>query len=147
VGERDAPGGDPRGALRARLAEASFPMLSANLIEQSTGRAPSWGNLHPSTLVEVGGVKLGIVGVITRETPQIVMPAHFAGLDVTPLAPAIVREAAALRRRAARGQWSRWRTRVACAAVTTTRRARRRATPTKSSTRWPGPCPPERSTR
>ncbi|MCK6532659.1 MAG: bifunctional metallophosphatase/5'-nucleotidase [Polyangiaceae bacterium] len=102
VGERDAPGGDPRGALRARLAEARFPMLSANLIEKSTGRAPSWGNLHPSTLVEVGGVKLGIVGVITRETPQIVMPAHFAGLDVTPLAPAIAREAAALRRRGAR---------------------------------------------
>lgn len=102
VGESDAPGGDPRGALRARMAEAKFPMLSANLIDRATGHAPSFGNLHPSVLVEVGGVKLGLVGVITHETPQIVMPAHFAGLDVTPLAPAIAREAAALRRRGAR---------------------------------------------
>lgn len=103
VGEGDAAaGGDPQGAVRARLAQARFPMLSANLIERGSGRAPRWDNLHPAVLVEVAGVKVGIVGVMTAETPEIVLPAHFAGLDVTPLATAIAREAAALRERGAR---------------------------------------------
>lgn len=103
VGELEPKdGGDPQGALRARLAEARFPMLSANLVEARTGEAPAWQNLAPSALVEVAGVKVGIVGVLTHETPQIVMPAYFAGLEVKPLGGAIAREAAMLRGRGAR---------------------------------------------
>jgi len=95
-------GTDPQGALRARVAEARFPMLAANLVEASTGRIPGWNNLHASVLVEVAGVKLGLIGVLTAETPSIVMPAYFAGMQVTPLAEALTREARALRRRGAR---------------------------------------------
>lgn len=95
-------GADPQGALRARLIEARFPVLAANLIDTRTGRIPGWRNLHASVMVEVSGVKLGLVGVLTDETPRIVMPAYFTGLDVGPLAAAITREAANLRARGAR---------------------------------------------
>ncbi len=97
-----APGADPRGALRARLEEAAFPMLSANLVDQASGRLPELHNLAGGALVEVAGVKVGLVGAITHETPNIVLPAYFAGLGVTPLAAAIESEARSLRARGAR---------------------------------------------
>jgi 5'-nucleotidase len=103
VGEaRPGPGVDPQGALRARLAEANFPVLSANLVDLKTGRRPAWTHLFGSVLVEVAGVKVGLVGAITRETPSIVMRAYFAGLDVQPLAESLASEARSLRTRGAR---------------------------------------------
>ncbi len=95
------PAGDPRGALRARAAEAPFPLLDANLVETDTGRPPAWTNVVPGVVREVDGVKLGIVGVTTIDTPRSTLAANFSGLTVTPLAPAIAATAAALRRQGA----------------------------------------------
>jgi 5'-nucleotidase len=95
------PGDDPRGALRARAAEAPFPFLDANLIDDATGAHPSWKNVVPATVREIAGVKIGIVGVTTAGTPLSTLPANFAGLSVTPLAAAIVGAAADARRRGA----------------------------------------------
>ncbi len=84
------PGFDPQGALKARIAEARFPMLSANL----EGTLPG---VQAACLIGAAGVRVGFVGVLTHDTPNIVMPAYFAGLGVAPLAPAIEREAHTLR--------------------------------------------------
>ena len=89
---------EPQGALRARLREAKFPFLAANLVDTATGKLPAWQNLHASTVVRVAGARIGLVGVLTQETPRIVMRDYFAGLGVTALAPAVEREARALRR-------------------------------------------------
>jgi 5'-nucleotidase len=101
VGPTDTPkpGEDPRGALKARVAQAKFPLLAANLIDKATGARPDW--LAASTLITAGGVKVGIVGVITEDTPSIVRSAVFDGLAVTPAADAIVAEAKALRAKGA----------------------------------------------
>ena len=93
----DATVGDPQGAIRARIAEAPFPILSANLVLRGTHDSPPWEKLARSTLLRVGGVKVGFVGLLTKETPSIVMASAFEGLDVDPLAPALVTEAKALR--------------------------------------------------
>jgi 5'-nucleotidase len=95
------PGADPHGALEARIAEARFPFLCANLVERETKQPPAWKNLAPAALVEVAGMRIGLVGVLTAETPDIVMPAYFQGLAVTPLAAALAREAQSLRERGA----------------------------------------------
>lgn len=86
----------PQGALRARLAEARFPVLSANLVG-ADGALPRWTNLFSRVLLERDGLRIGVVGVLTSETPSIVMPDYFAGLDVTALAPAVIEQAEALR--------------------------------------------------
>ncbi|HVT09061.1 MAG TPA: bifunctional UDP-sugar hydrolase/5'-nucleotidase [Polyangia bacterium] len=96
-----APEQDPRGALRARAAEAPFPFLDANLVDTATGRPPAWTNVVPGVVREVKGVKVGILGVTTSGTPRLTLAANFAGLAVTPLAPAIVATAADLRRQGA----------------------------------------------
>jgi 5'-nucleotidase len=96
-----SPSEDPRGALEARLAEAKFPFLAANITDSATSALPTWPNIHASTLVEVAGIKVGIIGASTESTPYTTMPQNFKGLAVSPAAPAIEREAKALRARGA----------------------------------------------
>ncbi len=92
---------DAQGALKARAAEARFPFLAANVVDTATRAPIAWPNVSPSTLVTVAGVQVGIVGVTAGNTPQTTISANLRGLEVTPLAPAIGREAAALRARGA----------------------------------------------
>src|SRR5678815_840225 len=62
-------GEDPRGALKARAATARFPFLAANTIDDATGQPVRWTNVKPSTLVNVRGVQVGLIGVTTPDTP------------------------------------------------------------------------------
>lgn len=97
VGPMREGGRDPFGSLKLRLAEASFPILAANLIERSTQKLPEWTNLHASTIVEAGGFKIGLVGVITEETPTITFPHVGDQLIFTDATEAVIREARLLR--------------------------------------------------
>jgi 2',3'-cyclic-nucleotide 2'-phosphodiesterase (5'-nucleotidase family) len=94
-------GDDPRGALRARATEASFPFLDANLVDKTTGAPPAWKNVVPDVLLDVAGIKVGVVGVATTSTPRTTLAANFAGLDIKPLAPVIAAAVADLHRRGA----------------------------------------------
>jgi 2',3'-cyclic-nucleotide 2'-phosphodiesterase (5'-nucleotidase family) len=96
-----APGDDPRGALRARAAEAPFPFLDANLVDVATGGPPAWKNVLPDVLLDVGGTRVGIIGVATTSTPRTTLAANFVGLAMGPLAPAIERAASELHARGA----------------------------------------------
>jgi 5'-nucleotidase len=95
------PGDDPRGALKARASEAHFPFLAANLIDTATGATVSWPNVMPSTLVDVGTVKVGIVGALTSRALTATIATNVQDLRVAPLAAAIEAQAAALRARGA----------------------------------------------
>lgn len=88
---------DPQGNLKARASEASFPLLAANLIDEATGEPVAWDNVQPSTMVDVAGVKIGIIGILTSSTPHTTISANFAGLRIDPLTDAIIREATKLR--------------------------------------------------
>ncbi len=89
-----APGEDPRGALKARMAEAKFPILSANIVDAATGKPLT----KPFIVVTVDGVKVGIVGGSTEETPRTTNPRNLVGLKVLPLAPAVADAARAARK-------------------------------------------------
>jgi 5'-nucleotidase len=80
------PGDDPVGALKARIAQARFPFLAANVVDASTGVSPAW--LGSGTAIrDVGGIRVGLVGLITPETPRTTNPVNVAGLRFLPLAP------------------------------------------------------------
>lgn len=96
-----APGDDPRGALKARLAQARFPFLAANLVDTATGTPVSLPNVSPSVILTINGVAVGIVGLLTEPAMSYTMAANVEGLVVTPLVKAVVDEAIALRRRGA----------------------------------------------
>ena len=95
------PADDPRGALKARAAEATFPFLAANLIDVVSGRPVQWPNVAASVVLDVAGLKVGVVGVITREALTTTLAANTHGLRVAPLAGTIAAEAAALRSKGA----------------------------------------------
>lgn len=95
AGPATTPGGsarDPRGALKARAAEASFPFLASNLIDVSTGRAVAWPNVRPSVLVDAAGIKVGIIGVLTSGGLSQTIAANTQGLRLDPLGAAIETE-------------------------------------------------------
>ena len=52
-GARQDPAADPQGALKARAAQAKFPFLAANLLDDRTGARVDWPNVQPSTMVDV----------------------------------------------------------------------------------------------
>src|SRR5215216_247040 len=91
-----APGEDPRGALKARAAQARFPFLAANTIDSATGAPVAWPNVKPSAVVVVRGVKIGLIGVTTIDTAAQTIAANLPGLTFDPLVPAITREAMSL---------------------------------------------------
>jgi 2',3'-cyclic-nucleotide 2'-phosphodiesterase (5'-nucleotidase family) len=91
------PVDDPRGALKARAAEASFPFLAANLVETASGRPVEWTNVQPTAVVDAAGVKVGIIGLMTRGALTATNAANVGGLSVAPLADTIRARATALR--------------------------------------------------
>jgi 5'-nucleotidase len=96
-----APGDDPRGALKARAAEAHFPFLAANLVDDAAGAPPVWRNFGATHIAYVGDVKVGLIGLANAGTAFITLPANFAGLRALPLAPSVITAAKDLRRRGA----------------------------------------------
>ncbi len=100
-GTPEKPGDDPRGALKARAAEARFPFLAANVIDDATGQPVAWPNVKPSTVVTTGGITVGIIGVTTLQTPVETIAENIRGLTFAPLAPTIAKEVMALRARGA----------------------------------------------
>lgn len=100
VGPASTPGpptDDPRGALKARAAEAAFPMLAANLVDTSTGRPVDWPNVQPSVIVTAAGIKVGIIGVMTANALRTTLAANTGGLRVAPLIETIAMYATRLR--------------------------------------------------
>ncbi|HEU4698991.1 MAG TPA: 5'-nucleotidase C-terminal domain-containing protein [Gemmatimonadales bacterium] len=66
--------------LRARMREASYPWLGANVVDSATGRRPVW--VTPWKLVTVGGLKVALVGYVTPETNRIVKRAALGAVRV-----------------------------------------------------------------
>jgi 5'-nucleotidase len=92
---------DARGALKQRALQAHFPLLAANLIDTSTNLPVDWPNVQPSTLLEVAGIKVGVIGVMTENALITTLAANIQGLRVAPLAETIANEASALREKGA----------------------------------------------
>ena len=65
--------------LKARIAQARFPVLAAN-IHDVTSDAP-WDVVQPYTIVDVGRIRVGILGLTYPDTPVINRPENVAGLD------------------------------------------------------------------
>ena len=52
--------------LRRRMSEARFPWVAANVFDSAVGGRPDW--IDPYRLVQVGGLRVAIVGYITSDT-------------------------------------------------------------------------------
>lgn len=90
---------EPRGVASTCAGASSafegtrFPLVAANVEDAATG-APL---LPPFVVKDLGGVRVGFIGAVTRTTPGIVMPGGIRGWRFTAEAPAINRYARQLR--------------------------------------------------
>jgi len=85
--------------LKERIAQARYPILAANVFLKGTRQRPDW--LRPSTIVDAGGIRVGIIGLATVETPLTTNPALIAGIDFVEGGAAAAQEADLLRSRGA----------------------------------------------
>ena len=86
--------------VAARMArDSNFPWLAANLVEEATGEVVDW--CVPTLMLDVQGVKIGVVGIITPGTKHMSFPENIKGLDFLPMAPVVEKERDALKKQGA----------------------------------------------
>ncbi len=76
---------DAFGALKARINQATFPVLSANTYEKQTQKHPAWLKGDGTALVVRHGVKIGIIGLTTTQTPSTTVPVNVKSLQFNDL--------------------------------------------------------------
>ncbi|MFN2546978.1 MAG: bifunctional UDP-sugar hydrolase/5'-nucleotidase [Myxococcales bacterium] len=93
VGNHEFDFGMP--VLKERIAQAKYPILAANIYLKGTKTRPDWA--RPSAIVDQGGIKIGIIGLATKETPLTTNPVNIQDLDFAEGGPVAAAEADALR--------------------------------------------------
>ena len=96
-----APGSDLRGALKARMREAQYPYLAANVRYKDGRELSDFPNLKPSVILEAGRLKVGVIGLATLQTPVTTRPEFVTDLIFTNATEATLREAKKLRQQGA----------------------------------------------
>ncbi len=66
---------------------ADYPFLCANLVDSATGEVVDW--CRPTMMLDVQGVKIGVIGIITPSTKAMSFPQNVAGLDFLPMVPTV----------------------------------------------------------
>lgn len=84
--------------LRARMRQARYAMLAAN-VHLTNGADVPW--IRQDTIVERGGVRIGIIGIATQATPVDSKPVNIAGLRFDDPVAAVNAHAKSLRSRGA----------------------------------------------
>jgi len=64
--------------LKQRMAQATFPLLAANIIDRATGRPADF--VKPYIIIEKQGIKIAVVGLTTPDTAVTTNPKNVAGL-------------------------------------------------------------------
>ncbi len=73
-----------------RMARMSkFPWLCANLVESATGKLVDW--VQPTMMLEMGGIRIGVIGIITPGTKNMSFPKNIEGLEFLDMAPTVER--------------------------------------------------------
>jgi 2',3'-cyclic-nucleotide 2'-phosphodiesterase (5'-nucleotidase family) len=75
--------------LQARLDEADFPYLSANLRRVSDGAVPTDLGIQPYVILAVNGVQVGVIGLSATYTPLVANPAYLSDFEFIPYEDAL----------------------------------------------------------
>ncbi|MBN2549844.1 MAG: bifunctional metallophosphatase/5'-nucleotidase [Anaerolineales bacterium] len=67
--------------LKERTAQASFPYLSANIRYASSGEPPADLGIQPYVVLDVAGLKVGVVGLTTLSTLNTTNPANLTAFE------------------------------------------------------------------
>src|SRR5688500_15432616 len=82
--------------LLEHQARANFPFLGANIVDESTMQNPEW--VQGTHIFEYGDLRIGVIGIELKETPELVSAGATAGLLFLDEAATIQAESEKLRR-------------------------------------------------
>ncbi len=68
---------------------ADFPYLAANMRTKPHEQLPANLGIQPYTLIDVNGLRVGIIGLANLRTPQVTNPANVQAFDFTPYVEAL----------------------------------------------------------
>jgi 2',3'-cyclic-nucleotide 2'-phosphodiesterase (5'-nucleotidase family) len=78
-----------QGELALRVAQSDFPWLGANVVEDGTDwTLPDWAKAYE--ILDVGGIKLGVLGLAGEETPEVTLLGTTAGLTFRDLTETVL---------------------------------------------------------
>ena len=89
---------DRLGALKARMSEAHFPYLAANILNKDTQELYPFPNTQASKIYDTGRVKVGVIGLSTLDTPKTTLAINIQALKFANLKEATLRESEKLRK-------------------------------------------------
>jgi 5'-nucleotidase len=94
---------DRLGALRARIAEARYPYLAANIRDRATGELATrlLPGLAAHQIFDTGKLKVGVFGLTTVDTPRTTLSTNVRDLSFADLKSTALAESAELRREGA----------------------------------------------
>ena len=95
-------GGDPTGhplrqALLAGGAKAEWHWLSANIVDTADHQPWTPPGFSATAILDKGGVRIGVIGLSTTDTPETTLKKNVADLLFTDVVPTVAKEAATLR--------------------------------------------------
>ena len=88
-------------SLTLRMKEAKYPYLAANIEEKQSLTPASFPNTLPHLMIQAGHLKVGVIGLSTRDTPFTTQSKNVKDLLFTDLKAATLQEADALRKQGA----------------------------------------------
>jgi 2',3'-cyclic-nucleotide 2'-phosphodiesterase (5'-nucleotidase family) len=88
--------------LQAQQARASFPFLGANIVDETTMENPPW--VQGTEIFTYGSVRIGVIGIELKETPELVSAGATAGLKFLDEAETIRVESEKLRKQGVKVQ-------------------------------------------
>ena len=88
---------DLLGALKNRMGEAHYPYLAANIQRANSSELADFPNTEASHIFKAGGLKVGVIGLSTLDTPTTTRAENVKSLQFGDLKEATLREAKKLR--------------------------------------------------
>ncbi|NDG85118.1 MAG: bifunctional metallophosphatase/5'-nucleotidase, partial [Proteobacteria bacterium] len=87
--------------LKERTGNAHYPYVASNILEKKNHRRVRWPNVRAASEIEVAGIKFGIIGVTTQQTPGATRYENVKHLEFVDPAPGVRAESERLRKKGA----------------------------------------------
>ncbi|MBU6153941.1 MAG: bifunctional metallophosphatase/5'-nucleotidase [Bdellovibrionales bacterium] len=84
--------------LKKRAVEARYPYLASNIFYKKTKNRIKWNNVFPSRVLKIAGIRVGVIGVSTQQTPSTTRYDTVKHLEFVDPVPEILKEIGALRK-------------------------------------------------
>lgn len=82
---------DAQGAIKRNYSKINTPVVISNILDIKTGNPVNWQNVYPYKIIEVAGIKIGVLAGLTEDALKRVDEKFLNGLYLQPLAESFLK--------------------------------------------------------